>query len=319
VLRIMSGLETVDSGEVWVNEVPLHDARRAKEIRGHVGMVFQQFNLFPHKTALGNVTLALIKARKMSPADARKRGARGVDRVIDICRQLHIARRPLSMRELIDATGAPRSSIYELVSILTEAGWLETRTDGNVFFGREMHYYGSDYAEHNDLISRGHQAILRLVRKYDETAQLCMLEGNKYTVVLSENSSRPFNISSEIGVKVPIPWTATGRLLFGHLSKDESRALIPNEDFVLENGKRVEFRDFVRDVERAAEQGYCCTEGLSHTFRLCMAAPIRDRTGLPIAALCFMTSRDTEAKKRDAMLEDLISSARALSQPYRHG
>ncbi|CAD6513614.1 amino acid ABC transporter ATP-binding protein [Paraburkholderia sabiae] len=81
VLRIMAGLETADSGEVWVNEVPLHDVRRAKEIRGHVGMVFQQFNLFPHKTALGNVTLALIKARKMSPADARKRAMDVLDRV----------------------------------------------------------------------------------------------------------------------------------------------------------------------------------------------------------------------------------------------
>ncbi|HKT96859.1 MAG TPA: amino acid ABC transporter ATP-binding protein [Paraburkholderia sp.] len=81
VLRIMSGLETADSGEVWVNEVPLHDVRRAKEIRGHVGMVFQQFNLFPHKSALGNVTLALIKARKMSPADARKRAMEALDRV----------------------------------------------------------------------------------------------------------------------------------------------------------------------------------------------------------------------------------------------
>ncbi|MGE8508712.1 amino acid ABC transporter ATP-binding protein [Paraburkholderia terricola] len=81
VLRIMSGLETADAGEVWVNEVPLHDARRARDIRGHVGMVFQQFNLFPHKTALGNVTLALIKARKMSAADARKRGLEALDRV----------------------------------------------------------------------------------------------------------------------------------------------------------------------------------------------------------------------------------------------
>ncbi|WP_321964912.1 amino acid ABC transporter ATP-binding protein [Paraburkholderia sp. J7] len=81
VLRIMAGLETSDSGEVWVNDVPLHDPRRAREIRGHVGMVFQQFNLFPHKTALGNVTLALIKARKMNPADAHKRAMEALDRV----------------------------------------------------------------------------------------------------------------------------------------------------------------------------------------------------------------------------------------------
>jgi polar amino acid transport system ATP-binding protein len=81
VLRIMAGLETADAGEVWVNDVPLHNARRAREIRGHVGMVFQQFNLFPHKTALGNVTLALIKARKMAPDEARRRAMAALERV----------------------------------------------------------------------------------------------------------------------------------------------------------------------------------------------------------------------------------------------
>jgi DNA-binding IclR family transcriptional regulator len=242
--------------------------------------------------------------------------ARGVDRVVALMKQLHVARRPLTMRELIETTGAPRSSVYELVTILAEAGWLEMRADGSVFFGREMHYYGSDYALHNDLISRAHQAILTLVKHHDETAQLCMLEGNKYTVVLSENSARPFNISSDIGVKVPIPWTASGRLLLAHLSAEQIRALIPDEDFVLDNGKRVEFSAFLHDVERAAQQGYCCTEGLSQTFRFCMAAPIRDRSGLAIAALCFMTGRDTGADKRAAMLDDLIKSARALSPAY---
>ncbi|MFI3308637.1 ATP-binding cassette domain-containing protein [Ewingella allii] len=81
VLRIMSGLETADSGEIWVNNVPLHDKKRSREICGHVGMVFQQFNLFPHKTALGNVTLALIKAQKLSVAEANKRGMAALARV----------------------------------------------------------------------------------------------------------------------------------------------------------------------------------------------------------------------------------------------
>ncbi|HAU5564302.1 ABC transporter [Pantoea sp. BL1] len=81
VLRIMSGLETADGGEIWVNKVPLHDRKRSSEICGHVGMVFQQFNLFPHKTALGNVTLALIKAQKLSEAEANKRGMAALTRV----------------------------------------------------------------------------------------------------------------------------------------------------------------------------------------------------------------------------------------------
>ncbi|WP_313688900.1 amino acid ABC transporter ATP-binding protein [Pantoea sp.] len=81
VLRIMSGLETADGGEIWVNQVPLHDRKRSREICGHVGMVFQQFNLFPHKTALGNVTLALIKAQKLSAAEANARGMAALTRV----------------------------------------------------------------------------------------------------------------------------------------------------------------------------------------------------------------------------------------------
>lgn len=81
VLRIMSGLETADSGTVSVGGVPMHDPKRAREIRGHVGMVFQQFNLFPHLNALGNVTLALRKAIKLKPDDARAVGMAALERV----------------------------------------------------------------------------------------------------------------------------------------------------------------------------------------------------------------------------------------------
>jgi polar amino acid transport system ATP-binding protein len=81
LLRIMSGLETATSGEVVVGGVPMHEPRRAPEIRGHVGMVFQQFNLFPHLDALGNVTLALRKVYKMSKDDADKKGLEVLARV----------------------------------------------------------------------------------------------------------------------------------------------------------------------------------------------------------------------------------------------
>ena len=81
LLRIMCDLERADSGEVWVNGVALHDRKRAPEIFGHVGMVFQQFNLFPHKTALGNVTLALLKVRKLSRKEAAERGRAALARV----------------------------------------------------------------------------------------------------------------------------------------------------------------------------------------------------------------------------------------------
>ena len=81
LLRIMSGLETATAGEVVVGGVPMHDPKRAPEIRGHVGMVFQQFNLFPHLDAIGNVTLALRKVYKMSKEAANTKAMEVLARV----------------------------------------------------------------------------------------------------------------------------------------------------------------------------------------------------------------------------------------------
>jgi DNA-binding IclR family transcriptional regulator len=97
------------------------------------------------------------------------------------------------------------------------------------------------------------------------------------------------------------------------MNAEAIRTLIPADDFVLDNGVRIDFDEFMRDVQNAKALGYCCTEGLSNAFRLCMAAPVRDRAGIPIAALCFMTGRDTDPERRQSMLDDLLQSAQALS------
>ncbi len=72
VLRCINHLETPTSGEIWVDGIHLtHDAKNINAVRAEVGMVFQQFNLFPHLTVLENVTLAQRVVRKRSEAEAR--------------------------------------------------------------------------------------------------------------------------------------------------------------------------------------------------------------------------------------------------------
>jgi len=82
MLRCINLLETPTSGEVWVNDTQINakgtDINKARE---QLGMVFQQFNLFPHKTAQGNVELALRKVRKMSKEQASKIAYEQLERV----------------------------------------------------------------------------------------------------------------------------------------------------------------------------------------------------------------------------------------------
>jgi len=80
--RAINRLETIDDGSITIDgkKLPEEGAELAK-LRADVGMVFQSFNLFAHKTVLENVTLGQIKVRKRSKAEAEKRAMEILERV----------------------------------------------------------------------------------------------------------------------------------------------------------------------------------------------------------------------------------------------
>jgi polar amino acid transport system ATP-binding protein len=82
LLRCTNGLETLDGGEILVEGVPLaRDERGLRQMRRRMGMVFQNFELFPHKTVLANVALAPRIVLSMDEGAARKRAAALLDKV----------------------------------------------------------------------------------------------------------------------------------------------------------------------------------------------------------------------------------------------
>ena len=80
--RTINRLEPIASGSITIDGVALPEEGKAlAKLRADVGMVFQSFNLFAHKTVLQNVTIGPIKVRKMSKADAREKALKLLDRV----------------------------------------------------------------------------------------------------------------------------------------------------------------------------------------------------------------------------------------------
>ncbi|MGW0563959.1 amino acid ABC transporter ATP-binding protein [Streptomyces sp. NPDC003016] len=80
--RTINRLETIDSGAITIDGRPLpQEGRELARLRADVGMVFQSFNLFAHKTVLENVTLGQIKVRKADKAAAEKKARELLDRV----------------------------------------------------------------------------------------------------------------------------------------------------------------------------------------------------------------------------------------------
>ena len=84
LIRTFNGLESLDGGALDVLGERLdanHGERQVRAIRKRVGMVFQQFNLFPHLSILDNITIAPIKVQKRAKADAEQRAIELLDQM----------------------------------------------------------------------------------------------------------------------------------------------------------------------------------------------------------------------------------------------
>ena len=81
LIRCVNGLEKFQKGALTVDGTAIADGAQLRKLRMELGFVFQQFNLYPHMTALENVTLAPIHVRKLPKAEALARGRAQLERV----------------------------------------------------------------------------------------------------------------------------------------------------------------------------------------------------------------------------------------------
>lgn len=256
----------------------------------------------------------LLTADRPAKAAREPERQRGIDRVITLLEALLRRRAPMRIGEIARSVGAPRSTCYEIVNRLMEAEILEPAgPDGQVYFGRAAYLFGRAYTEANSLHRRAVEMLETLAEETGTTAQLCALRGRKYVVLDARSGTSLFRITGDIGAEVPIPWTASGRLLLGHLSRDEILDLVPPEDFRLPGGRALPVETFLAEIETARRNGFSIMRNLVDSFATCLAAPIFDAGGVATATLCLVIPADAGEERIRALVDRLVPAARQLS------
>jgi DNA-binding IclR family transcriptional regulator len=147
-----------------------------------------------------------------------------LDRALPILDHLLETGAPLSTYAIAKGIGAPLSTIYGVIDAMVEADMLVKRADGSIWLGPRLYRYGLAYARSLDTLGAATQEMEALCRRTGETVQICGRDGDEMVVLAMADGPGHFRVSSRVGTRVPLNWTASGRLLLGHLPEHELEA-----------------------------------------------------------------------------------------------
>lgn len=243
---------------------------------------------------------------------------RGIDRAVEIIDFLAETGEPLRPSDIAKGIGAPKSSIYQLVNVLTSLRVLElVGTEGYVFLGKRINFWGVAYLKNFDLTRIATPHLENLSNATGEMTQLCALDGNKYVVMMMSEGKRAFRISADVGRPVPIPWTASGRLLLEGMDAEKLRAFIPEDDFELPDGSLITPTALADQISKAVQDNFFSFDSITDNYTHCFAAPIRDSMDKAIACVCIVAPKIDASNNHAIYRAKLLETAQKIEDEIR--
>lgn len=252
----------------------------------------------------------------LSPTEpARRTRTSGIDRALQIFDHLQQLERSATAYEIARAVGAPLSTIYAIIDDLVDKDLLERDSNGLIWFGPRLYHYGLSYARSLDLLSAATQEMHELARQSGETVQICGRDQDMMVVLAMEDGTGQFNVSSRVGSRSPLNWTASGRLLVGHLPRAELLDIFARSARVSPTGRAETDPQVLADnAHEALEQGLSIQAGESDYAVACIAAPILDRAGHCHATMSIVVPEHKVQQKNPDLIALVRDSARRVER-----
>jgi len=249
---------------------------------------------------------------KTEPAARRSRTS-GIDRALQIFDHLQRVEQATTAYEIARAVGAPLSTIYAIIDDLVEKDLLDRDGNGLIWLGPRLYHYGLSYARSLDLLSAATPEMHELARQSGETVQVCGRDQDMMVVLAMEDGTGQFNVSSRVGSRSPLNWTASGRLLVGHLPIEELLTIFARSARVSPTGRaETDPRVLADNAHEALAQGLSIQAGESDFAVACIAAPVQDPSGRCHATMSIVVPEHKVQQKNPDLIALVRDSARRV-------
>jgi DNA-binding IclR family transcriptional regulator len=224
-----------------------------------------------------------------------------IDRTLQILDILTERQRPMSTYDLARSAGAPASTIYKIVEELVDRSMLSRVGDNAVWLGPRLMRYGLSYRAHMNAFNEAKREMEALSERLGETVQVCARDEGMMAVIGMSRGKDHFNVASDVGTRVPLNWTASGRLLLGHLSAERRIAIFAESARPSPTGRaETDPSKLAEQSQREFHDRLAIQMSASEFAVACIAAPICDDTGACLATISIVLP---ESRARTQMAE----------------
>ncbi len=226
--------------------------------------------------------------------------APAAEATLRILSYLATQRGPVRASALALALHLPRSTVYQLLTVLVSQGFVvhlpEERRYGLGIAAFEL---SSGFSRQEPLSRLGRPLIAQLVDRLEESAHLVVLRGRDVIYLVEERAAHRPSLVSDVGVRLPAHLTASGRALLAALPAPQLRALYPNQSALeLREGRGPRSRLELRAIlDRARTDAFATENGEITPGIASVAVCVRDHAGWPAAAIAVTFASDRSADK----------------------
>lgn len=230
---------------------------------------------------------------------------------------------PLSLAELSERSGWPKSTVYGLLSSMRESSVVEQQPDGRYFLGVRLFEYGCAVSGCWSISELACPFLQHLASKTGESVFLSILNRNEAITIDQVQSRAGLRVVSEVGTRLPLHCTSQGKVFLAAMPESEAMRILKLKPlFPYTPHTLITWRDLEKDLDAARQQGYAVEDGEYKIGLGSVSAPIRDISGQVRYAVGIigMFHRAQSQEFEDALLLTRTTAAQISSAlGYREG
>ena len=239
-------------------------------------------------------------------------GSPSVARAVEILDYLHRAGSVVSVMEIARNLGIPNSSAYQIVAPLVAGGLIERVAQGGITLGPRLSELALKRTQRERLFYLAGPALEELRSGTGETAQLAILDRGDVVVAMKVDGLDPVHVTTEVGRRIPVNWSAAGRVLLSDLGPRELRrtlrALVRPSPA---GAGTTPIATLIRQISDARQRGIVTQASQSQPSIGAVAARVDGPDGRCAAALCLLVPVHRMSRRRLQVLETAVIAAAA--------